>query len=169
MKTVSGRMPVVIRAGCHGPAPPGHHGQRVALGRAEPRREAGVQLHERARRGGVQLVHAPGLGAGLVLGHYPAGGEEDRVLLVRLLGGGPVRDRHEPGPAVVRGEPVEEETGRAGVDGAASSRAGSSGNTSRPASSPSSSIAEAEVVGAVGVAGAAGQGQNTPFSSTSRR
>ena len=77
---MSGRIAAVDPGRRHRPAPPRDHGDRIALGHPEPLRQPRVQLHERARRGGVQLGHPPGLGARLVLRQHPAGRQQHRVL-----------------------------------------------------------------------------------------
>ena len=66
---------------------------QVALGDAERGGVGGVELDPHVGRGGVELRGAAGLGAGVELVDGPAGGEQQRVLVVghlrrRLVVGG---------------------------------------------------------------------------------
>ena len=111
MNTVSGRMSVGDPGRCDGPRRAGDTTATASpVRRAEPLGEPRVQLHERPGRGGVELVRPAGSArrTGTAPRTRPVV-SSTRVLVVRLLGGRPVGDGDEPGPAVRGGEPVEEE------------------------------------------------------------
>ena len=78
-------------------------------------RRIGMDFDERLRLGRGKLRHAAGLRPGLVVRQHAAGGEEERVVLVGLLGGAAILDRMEPRASVVGGEAFEEQARRAGM------------------------------------------------------
>ena len=73
-------------------AAPGGQPDEIAVGDAEVARHCGMDLDERLGLGRDQLRHAPGLRARLVVQQHPAGGQVERIVVVRLLGRRPVLD-----------------------------------------------------------------------------
>ena len=79
-------------------AAPAFDADEVAVGDAERRRQARMHLAQRLRILIDQRADAARLRAGEVLRHHAAGGQDDRILGVRLFGGGPPVDRRGSAP-----------------------------------------------------------------------
>ncbi len=107
-----------------------------------------MHLDVRAGRGRVELGDPAGLGAALVLGEHPAGGQVQGVGGVRLLVGRAVGDGGEAGPAVRGGEAVQEQPPGARV---VLGRAG----PEHPVLGGDPGVADARVVGVAAGRGAA--------------
>ena len=88
---------------------------QLAGGDAELARHLRMDLDERLGLRLDQLRHAPGLRARLVVQQQPAGGQVERILVIRLLGRRPMLDRVEAGTPVRGREAVLKQTRRAGM------------------------------------------------------